>query len=492
MTNPYVADVCLVLEGTYPYVSGGVSSWVHQIISGCDEITFHLVTLSADSKPQSHKYKLPDNVTGITQVAINEPPHGKRTIRRQKKQLGEITQVISQFFNKPSLTNLENLSSLLSENNGTLGKKVLLDSPEAWQQTLNTYERGYKGTPFLDFFWSWRSILTGIYSTMLAPIPKCRTYHTISTGYAGLYAARAHLEQKRPALITEHGIYNSERRIEIMMADWLFDRPGATLNIDSLGGGIRQLWIRSFSIYSKMCYAACSKIVTLYEENQALQVADGAQKSKLNVIPNGVDYPFFSSIHKEQPGQRGRIAMIGRVVPIKDIKTFINACHTLKQMLVDFDALIMGPMDEDTEYAEECISLVERLNLNKQITFTGKVNIADYLGSIDVMVLTSISEAQPLVILEAGAVNIPTVATEVGNCRDLIMGKATEQPPLGPGGCIVPPSNPEATAEQIAVLLESPERLKNYGNAIKERVRKYYDRTDMIRSYRELYKEHLN
>ncbi len=492
MTKPYVADICLVLEGTYPYVSGGVSSWVHQIISGCDEITFHLVTLSADSKQQSHKYKLPDNVTGITQVAINEPPHGKRTIRRQKKLLSEITQVIARFSNKSSLTNLENLSALLSENNGRLGKKLLLDSPEAWQQTLNTYERGYKGTPFLDFFWSWRSILTGIYSTMLAPIPRCRAYHTISTGYAGLYAARAHLEQKRPALITEHGIYNSERRIEIMMADWLFDRPGATLNIDSLGGGIRQLWIRSFALYSRMCYAACSKIVTLYEDNQTLQVADGAKKSKLKVIPNGVDYQLFSSLHKDQRVRRPCIALIGRIVPIKDVKTFINACHTLKQMLIDFEALIIGPMDEDTVYADECISLVERLSLNDQVTFTGKVDITQYLGGIDVMVLTSISEAQPLVILEAGAVSIPTVATEVGNCRDLILGKATEQPPLGPGGCIVPPSNPEATAEQIAVLLDSPERLKSYGKAIKERVRKYYARTDMIKSYQELYQEYLD
>ena len=37
-----IADVCLLLEGTYPYVQGGVSSWVHQIVTELPEVTFAL------------------------------------------------------------------------------------------------------------------------------------------------------------------------------------------------------------------------------------------------------------------------------------------------------------------------------------------------------------------------------------------------------------------------------------------------------------------
>ncbi|MFN3430865.1 MAG: DUF3492 domain-containing protein, partial [Candidatus Sericytochromatia bacterium] len=44
------ADVCLVLEGSYPYVTGGVSSWVHQLIAGLPEVRFALLTLVPDGR----------------------------------------------------------------------------------------------------------------------------------------------------------------------------------------------------------------------------------------------------------------------------------------------------------------------------------------------------------------------------------------------------------------------------------------------------------
>ena len=63
--------------------------------------------------------------------------------------------------------------------------------------------------------------------------------------------------------------------------------------------------------------------------------------------------------------------------------------------------------------------------------FTGAVNIVEYLGRIHVVVLTSLSESQPLTILEAGAAGIPFVATNVGSCREVIEGRSDEQPLTG-------------------------------------------------------------
>ena len=45
-----VADIALLLEGTYPYVRGGVSAWVHQIISGLPEIRFAVIFIGGDQK----------------------------------------------------------------------------------------------------------------------------------------------------------------------------------------------------------------------------------------------------------------------------------------------------------------------------------------------------------------------------------------------------------------------------------------------------------
>ena len=59
-------DICLLLEGTYPYVRGGVSTWMHQIIKGLPEFSFHIIFLG--SSPELYDepaYELPDNVVGF-------------------------------------------------------------------------------------------------------------------------------------------------------------------------------------------------------------------------------------------------------------------------------------------------------------------------------------------------------------------------------------------------------------------------------------------
>ena len=56
-------DVCLLLEGTYPYVAGGVSSWVCDLIKRMPEVTFSIVYLGAH-RPRTKKmhYEIPPNV----------------------------------------------------------------------------------------------------------------------------------------------------------------------------------------------------------------------------------------------------------------------------------------------------------------------------------------------------------------------------------------------------------------------------------------------
>lgn len=81
----------------------------------------------------------------------------------------------------------------------------------------------------------------------------------------------------------------------------------------------------------------------------------------------------------------------------------------------------MGPTDEDKKYAQECFDLVKALNVS-DVEFTGRINVRDYLGKMDFTLLTSISEGQPLTILESFAAHKPVVATDVGNCRELLFG----------------------------------------------------------------------
>src|SRR5690242_17146816 len=61
-----VADIALLLEGTYPYIRGGVSSWVHQIISGLPEIRFAVIFIGGtEGMYGPAQYQLPPNVTHV-------------------------------------------------------------------------------------------------------------------------------------------------------------------------------------------------------------------------------------------------------------------------------------------------------------------------------------------------------------------------------------------------------------------------------------------
>ena len=69
-----IADVCLLLEGTYPYVQGGVSSWVHQIVTELPEVTFALFFMgSTRAQAVKQRYTPPANVISLTEVFLFEP-----------------------------------------------------------------------------------------------------------------------------------------------------------------------------------------------------------------------------------------------------------------------------------------------------------------------------------------------------------------------------------------------------------------------------------
>ncbi len=221
-----------------------------------------------------------------------------------------------------------------------------------------------------------------------------------------------------------------------------------------------------------------------------MQTSDGAKPEKMRIISNGVDIERFNGI-QPQVHDRPTIALIGRVVPIKDIKSYIRAVSMIHDHLPDIRAYVMGPTDEDINYYQECRQMVEYMGLQEVITFTGQVAIDKYLPQIDVSVLTSISEAMPLSVLEAGACGIPSVTTDVGACKEIIYGRSTETTGLGDGGIVVAMANPSAMAQAIIKLLEDEKFYRECSNTIRKRVEILYNKNEQISSYKELYDHYL-
>jgi glycosyltransferase involved in cell wall biosynthesis len=184
------------------------------------------------------------------------------------------------------------------------------------------------------------------------------------------------------------------------------------------------------------------------------------------------------------------ITLIGRVVSIKDIKTFIRAIRIVVNEMDDVEAWVVGPTDEDPLYVEECQNMVETLKLEKNFFFKGFQNIKDILPKTGLLTLTSVSEGMPLTILEGFAAGVPCVATDVGSCRDLIYGGLDDEDiALGEAGIVTQIADPSALAAAYMTLLKDEEQWRASQKVAVERVNRYYREDAFLERYRTIYRE---
>lgn len=489
------ADVCLILEGTYPFVTGGVSSWVNRLVTRLDDLTFSVLHLSPTkgAYPKGPRYELPPNVISVEEVYLqpdeeNPPaPRGEDkdwapVIRRFQRMMRHLREGRSGAF--------EQFFKAVNEEPDIPGlKRALLDSRAGWDVMLETYEAEAGEEGLLQFFWTWRFALLPLVNVLTAKLPDAHCYHTVCTGYAGILAAGARLRTGRPMALTEHGIYAKERRIDIQRAGWI---PGDDVDhriATREAPYFKRFWMRQFAMMSRVCYENADEIYTLYEGNKTLQVDDGADPARIHVVPNGIDLTRFRAPEGARDPQRPlTVGFIGRVCPIKDVRTLLRTARLVLDRMPDVRFRIMGPADEDPEYAQECHELAASLQLGDAVSFDGSVNVPAELPSIDVVVLSSISEAQPLVVLEAGACGVPTVATDVGSCAELLCGRTPEDRALGDGGRVVPIASPGPLADALVEVLGDHALRTQMGRTMQERVAAFYDERDMVARYGSIYR----
>lgn len=161
----------------------------------------------------------------------------------------------------------------------------------------------------------------------------------------------------------------------------------------------------------------------------------------------------------------------------------IQSFALVKRDLPDAELHIMGPAEEDEGYVRECHELVEALKV-EDVIFTGQVNVREYLGKLDIVVLSSISEGMPLAILEAMAAGKPCVATDVGSCRELLEGRDDS---FGEAGIVVPVMHYDRMARALVKLGRSRELREQMGTVGRKRAEALYSHSAFIRDYRELY-----
>lgn len=482
------ADVTLLLEGTYPYVAGGVASWVDQVLAAHAERRFALLHIGPyPGAYQAPAYVIPKNVVGLTEVYCRggeaDTPRRRRPTpppRRARPARSRVLEALRRMHLDDQVDDrlLEDLSA------GDLKLADLLHGSEAFQLCRELYDAIGAGAPFMDFFWHFRAMHVPLLRLLAAPCPEAGLLHAVSTGYAGLIGTVHSVRHGIPLVLTEHGLYARERELELARASWIRDHRGPIGT--TRASPLRRFWSHYFRMLSRIAYRRASRIVTLSEDNRAKQLVDGADAQKCAIVPNGVKREIVvRKVTDAPPRERMRVGFVGRVVPIKDVITLIRAIGLARRQ-IDLECWIVGPEEEDSTYAARCHSMVEALGLGDCIKFLGPQRVSEIYPQLDVLVLTSFSEGQPLVILEAFAHGLPVVATDVGACRELIEGGEADRR-LGKSGIVTRVASPHDTAAALVELARNPEARRAMGAVGAARVATRYQLEQVTASYDSLY-----
>ena len=246
-------------------------------------------------------------------------------------------------------------------------------------------------------------------------------------------------------------------------------------------------WLRRF-LDRRLISRVASVVLTVSEaDRRRMTEIEGVDPAKVAYLPSGVrphDPPGTRRL-REELGLAAETPLVGTVCglrPQKALDVLVRAAARLVTAVPDVRVLILGEGPE----RERLEALVEELGLGPSVLRLGAwppAEVADFVEALDVGVLSSHFEGMPLAVMELMAAGKPVVATAVGGVPDLVGD--------GVHGLLVQPGDPDALAEAVASLLRDPERRAAMGEAGRERQRRDFDFTRMVRRLEERYEELL-
>jgi polysaccharide biosynthesis protein PelF len=467
-----VLDICLITEGTYPFHDGGVSVWCDQLVRGMAPYRYAIDAVTATGSEDS-SWDLPSNVRSVRSVPLWGPIPPVRAVDRLGRSVSEtIGQTLRCIMAPTESANfLETLRQLFFyAQDGNLRRYLLSD--EAVQLALLALGPHVSNGRMLDRLPPRPTVADAVASLrllehLLRPLavapPEADICHAASNGSGVLLAMAAKWSNGTPFLLTEHGLYLRERYIAYGPCT-LPDRQRAFML-----GFYKQLTVAS--------YEMADVIAPGSEYNSQWEQANGADPAKIQLIYNGIDAPNFAARPTEPESQT--ISWVGRIDPLKDVKTMLRAFAMVRNELPDAKLRLFGGTPKgNAAYMGECLEVHSQLGLGDSARFEGRIpSITEAYHAGDVVVSTSISEGFPYSVLEAMASGRAMIATDVGGVSEAVAGV----------GVLVPPRNPRAVADACVELLRDPGRRARLASEGRQRVRRLFTLDVCIRRYRDIY-----
>lgn len=296
------------------------------------------------------------------------------------------------------------------------------------------------------------------YPRYVYAVPKKYFYPITGISYAHFVSRYAMKNiQPKPDLIHAHFSYPDGYGMMGLAKKWK-----VPLVISALGTIERKVAYEG-SHTSRLIIEAMNfadKILSVSEDLKLHIINLGIREDKVHVVPNGVDTEKFRSVGREHarnllnlPQDKNIVLFVGALRKIKGVDYLIEAAKSFVDANTE---LYMVGRDDGLKKSLE--KRAKELKIANYIKFTGPINHEDiplWISASDILVLPSLSEGRPNVVLEALSCEVPVVATDVGGIPELMVDGET--------GYLVPARNPEILSEKINKLLEDASRRKEMG-----------------------------
>lgn len=216
----------------------------------------------------------------------------------------------------------------------------------------------------------------------------------------------------------------------------------------------------------KVASAGAMICVSDHTRSQVLRVSDPADWGKVVVVRCGIELERFP--RRPAPEGKGpfRILCVGRLAPEKGQLVLLEALQRLEHMGIDASLTLAGggPLEADIR------AFVESNGLEARVDVAGEVpadRIPELLREADAFCLPSFAEGMPISIVEAMAIGVPVVSTQICGIPEMVVDGVT--------GVCVPAGRADLLAEGLAKLAANPEHAHDLATAARVRVEKLYD-----------------
>ncbi len=461
----------MITEGTYPYAVGGVSSWCDVMIGRLSHMQWDILPIVAGGRRWQQNFELAPNARLLRPIELwtHDPPPRRLPRRRTDASAYIPTQLLRGLI--PWQGDLQSLiEALVQCRRRPEEVRRTFRSRQAWEtyvkalrNVLEMQHRDSAPAPIYDAIDAARlyQMLYWVARTATVPTPPCSLLHVTAAGWAVIPALVHKALHGTPLLLTEHGVYVREAYF-------------ASVRETSASVGERHMSTRVALGLTRAAYAAADVIAPVTEANGAWERSLGVDAAKIRVIPNGIHPPGGLA----GAPNVGKVIVVGRIDPLKDIQTLLLVADEVTRRMPKARFEHWGPATPGQElYAEACEQLHRQLGLGDRFRFMGRTNDPHgVIRSGDLMLMTSISEAMPMTLLEAMAQGRPTVATAVGGIPGILRGC----------GIVVAPGDVHALAGAVITLLRKPRLAAELGRRGYDRLHQRYTLDRCMDDYRTL------